>query len=242
MKPGLTHTQIKLGRAYAHFDQLVREVNGFLGNDPYTISKKDDPEHGVHFIRFKENITPDAIGFLPGEFAYCLRSCLDHLAWNLALLTKNDPAPNTQFPIQAEFTKRSQERFASQTQDIPSDAVKIIKALQPYQNRAAFQSNLLWQLDKLCNTDKHRFITFQYADIPYEFSVPVRWQGTADGFEVTCALSDKGNFQFKPGAPVVVFGDPVGVNPLVVSLERMGEIYKFIRYDVVPRFEIFFPK
>jgi hypothetical protein len=244
MKPGIIHSIMKLKRAKQHLDELIVEVERFAGERPTPVLEYADPMRGLYVERFEARPTPNSVNFLPGEFVYCVRSSLDHLAWNLSLLTTNTPASNTQFPIQAEFTKRSQQRFASQTQDIPLAAVKIIKSLQPYQRRTAFQSNPLWQLDKLCNADKHRFIIFSYLGgsvTNLDDSVPARFREIDNGFEVAVRLADKDKLKLQHSPLTAIFGDPIGTsNPIEIGIDGLRRIYEYVRHRVIPQFEGFF--
>jgi len=111
LRVGLTYTQMKLGRAFEHLDQLKREVALFIQSKPYTERRYDDVQKLRHIISVEQNITPDPIGILLGEFAYCVRSSLDHLAWQLALLTTDKPGRLTAFPIDSECPESGNKSF-----------------------------------------------------------------------------------------------------------------------------------
>lgn len=155
MRVGLTHTQMKLGRAKEHLDRLANEVSAFRQN-AYSISRQDNANNSRHRVRIELNIMPDPIGILVGEFAFNIRSGLDHLAWQLALLTTGNPARNTAFPICS--TKPTDHSFQKKVLNIPPEAVDIIESLQPYHRGEAFRDCPLWQLNRLCNIDKHQLI------------------------------------------------------------------------------------
>ena len=96
---GLANTRIKTLRAKEHMDELYHEICLFLANEPISITVKDDLEKGLHITRFEVKITPNNIPLLIGEIAYNLRSGLDQLAWQLALLSGRIPRNKTAFPI-----------------------------------------------------------------------------------------------------------------------------------------------
>ena len=98
LRVGLTYTLMKLDRGYQHLDELKAAVSAFR-NDGYTVNRHDDLTNSLHHVEIEQKITPDSIGILAGEFACCLRSSLDHLAWQLALLTTDAPNDATSFPI-----------------------------------------------------------------------------------------------------------------------------------------------
>src|ERR1700749_1378156 len=102
MKVGLAYTQMKLGRAYEHLGQLKVEQSTFLKSKAYIERRYDDPQRSLHIINIQQSITPDPIGLLVGEFAHCIRSGFDNLAWQLALLTTDKPGRSTAFPIESQ--------------------------------------------------------------------------------------------------------------------------------------------
>jgi hypothetical protein len=242
MKVGLTYTQMKLGRAKEHLDALNLEVAKFLQN-PYTVTQQDDIEKSEHVLRIEQNVTPDKVGVLVGEFAYSLRSGLDQLAWQLALLSVDDPTKNTCFPI---FTTNPvDDRFRKVVWDIPCRAVEIIKSLQPYHARDAFKVHPLWQLNALCNLDKHRLVAISCHAFKIWTNLPIlRRRDSNIVVEVRIPLAEKENFQFKVHDPEIIFGEPIvkydAISEFEVTLDGLTGIYNFVRYEVVPRFEDFF--
>ena len=62
-------------------------------------------------MRVEQHITPEPIGTLVGELAYWTRSALDHLAWQLALLTTDEPGRLTAFPIESECPTPGNKSF-----------------------------------------------------------------------------------------------------------------------------------
>jgi hypothetical protein len=67
--------------------------------------------------------------FIGGEFAYCLGSALDQLAWQLVLTnTKQRLVRNTSFPIHEKYGGS----FAKAVEGMPENAIEVIESLQPY--------------------------------------------------------------------------------------------------------------
>jgi hypothetical protein len=104
------------------------------------------------------------LGTLIGECVHNLRSALDQLAWQLAIVAGNDPPPKTtEFPIFLDREKfhalgkngkptRASGLFKMRSLDPDSQA--LIENMQPYH---AGDSHPLWVLHELSKTDKHRF-------------------------------------------------------------------------------------
>jgi hypothetical protein len=66
-----------------------------------------------YVIRGKVTKPTGEIGVIAGDAVHNLRSALDHLAWQLALLNTAKPHPRTQFPIarsESEFFDAAQAR------------------------------------------------------------------------------------------------------------------------------------
>lgn len=248
LRVGLTYAQMKLGRAYEHLDQLKREVTAFIKSNPYTETRYDNPEKAGHIIRVEQHISPDPIGVLIGEFAYCIRSSLDHLAWQLALLTTDKPSRLTAFPIESECPRPSNKSFNEKIASIPPEALKVIDALQPYHSQATIKSHPLWQINRLCNLDKHQVIPISYIDFRVAiFGVTqARRRDVQHTTEIVVPLSEKDQVEFHVDVTGVVFGEAIdvtdGATDFEIGLDGLSAIYQFIRYDAVPRFEIFFPK
>ncbi len=246
LRVGLAHTQIKLSRAHEHLEELKGTIAEYRKNG-YTVVRKDDPWKGVHVMTIRAAIMPDKLGALPGEFAYCLRSGLDHLAWQLALLTTDAPGKETCFPIYGTPPDPSpKSRYSKSVANFPASATAVINGLQPHNRGAAFKDDLLWQLNELCNIDKHQAIAVGCMLLEFSVTgVSQLWRkDTANAFQVAVPLSEKESVQLNVNVPGVVFGEPIdalnGAANLEIGVDRFEEIYKFVRYDVVPGFAKFF--
>jgi hypothetical protein len=247
---GLTYTQMKLGRAHEHLDRLKSEVARFIGSKPYIERRYDDIEKGRHVLCAEQKGTPDPIGTLVGEFAYNVRSGLDHLAWQLALLTTDKPSRLTAFPIESECPGPANKSFDEKVASIPAEALKVIESLQPYTRGPAFKDHPLWQVNKLCNIDKHQVIAVSSIDFRVAvFEVSQAWGPAYPNRHTACIaipIAEKGQVEFRVEVAEVIFGEPIdkpqGGGSLEIGLDGLSAIYQFVRYDAVPRFEIFFPK
>lgn len=105
---------------------------------------------------------PNEWGVLIGEIAHNLRSALDGLIWQLALLEKSEPYRLTAFPI-----KLGGKKDPFWVKGAPLHLLKSIdrrfwesiEAFQPYKRGNGGRRNPLFLLKKLNDTDKHRLIT-----------------------------------------------------------------------------------
>jgi hypothetical protein len=244
MRVGLTYTQMKLGWGRRRLDELKREVEEFR-KDSYFIRTEDDVEYSRYRIQIEQKITPDAIGMLVGEFAYALRSSLDHLAWQLALLTTDTPSRKTAFPIESQPPLPTNKSYGEKIEDVLPAALPVIESFQPYMG--VYRDHPLWQLNKLCNIDKHCLVAVGYFNYSAHIAHTVSkawWRDGKNGFEVSIPLAEKAELDLKIECPAVVFGDPIEVTDAVadfeIEIDGLERIYDFLRNDLVPKFDIFF--
>lgn len=248
MRVGLTYTQMKLGRAYEHLYQLKREVKRFVESKPYCARRYDEIEKQRHILCAEHKGTPDIIGTLIGEFAYNIRSGLDNLAWQLALLTTDKPGRLTAFPIDSEFPGPANKKFEEKVASIPPEALQVIKLLQPYTRWPSFKTHPLWQVNKLCNIDKHQIIAVSSIDFRVGvYNVSEAWGPAYPNRNTTCIavpISEKNQVDFGVEVAGVIFGGPIEKpgtdSDFEIGLDGLDAIYQFVRYDAVPRFEPFF--
>ena len=103
---------------------------------------------------------PSPITELVGDCLGALRCPLDYIAWELATMHFAPPFRSEEeertisFPI---YRERGHKRLTSkltffETRGIPTEAIKEIQAVQPYQQGYG----ALWLLNRLVNADKHR--------------------------------------------------------------------------------------
>lgn len=248
---GLLYPDMKAQRAAAHLKELHSHLDAFRAN-PYTISEQDDLERGVRIFSIALNRMTPHIPVLIGEYAYTLRSALDHLAWQLSLLSGRTPRRSTSFPIHAGDGIKDRERFMRSTWDIPCEPLDIIKSLQPHLRGKGMKKDPLWQLNKLCNLDKHvtvgyghtvlRF-TFYYAHGADTTQPPYEVGKDASPCRVFIPLARVTEVKIKPEPPDLIFGKPIDAPGADFELSEadIKEIHRFVRYDVFPRFAKFFP-
>ena len=240
----LMFVKMKARRADEHFHFLEREVDGWA-RKPYTIVENTDFEKSLHVFRVEFTPTPEIIPMLFGDFVCCLRSALDQLAWRLAHLDVNRIfTPKEQrdisFPIFTDPWTYNKRRGL-----FPPAVARVLDPLQPDFREDGFRGDILWQLDKLWNLDKHRSTPSTSYDVTFDFSVPnwrqfCRIRTLPDRLEMAFPLSFTwtGEVDLKPQISVdILFGE---AGNFEIKIARLGEINDFVRNDVIPRFTCFF--
>jgi hypothetical protein len=244
---GLTYPYMKTRRAKEHLDALNAELVRYGAGEYCTVVKQDDVQNARHIIRLEMSPVPEAIPLLIGEFAYCLRSGLDQLAWQLALLNSPQPSRNTAFPVLGISSRKSRAQFDRSVESMGSVAVMVIEELQPYHRGAAFKDHPLWQLNHLCNLDKHVMMAVNSTSLGLgvvqpESVPPFVPRELHYGIEITIPLSLKDEVEFYPQPPEFIFGEPIDSTGQAFEIRESGlaDIYNFVRDHVLPRFACFF--
>jgi hypothetical protein len=238
----LSDPYLKTPRAKEHLDDLRERLRVFREDKPITITREDDFQNQRHIVRLKVKDIPEKLALVLGDCIFCLRASLDQLVWALAHLTLDYPV-GTQFPI---FDAADDGQIARRTRGVPTDAVSIMKSLQPYtgQNAAAVHAHLLWRLNKLCNIDKHRRIPtdknvtiINFPHVPRSEVPLINYDHDAGVINVPLDMKDK--MRFDPTASLdVIFGD--SYEGIECNLEGLEAIYEFVANSVLPRFARFF--
>jgi hypothetical protein len=97
-----------------------------------------------------------------GEFAHNLRSALEHLMWNLVLVSDGDPGPHTAFPVcnsEADWDARALRSTDGPppTAGLDDKALAFVKDQQPFiRDQPKPGDSAVFKLIELNNIDKHR--------------------------------------------------------------------------------------
>jgi hypothetical protein len=237
---------VKILRANEHLQSLELAIARWLNMPPYIVTSYEDDDVGLHICRVDLRVSDNAIPALLGDFICNLRSCLEHLAWQLAHLSPRRALSKRQirsicFPV---FGERD-STYEIIRGVFPSTVAVVLDDLQPFKRGTAFPDHPLWQLHELWNLDKHQTIPVSPASMILTFP---RYGGEYcgrmsvfdDHLEVRFPLSVARNcpVKFEPQISIEVLFGVEG--RIVVSWERLREIYDFVRNDVIPRFARFF--
>lgn len=205
----LDYIRMKVNRAETHLRAFNCEATSFLHN-AYTVITKEDHQTSRCIRRIEFHAMPIALGMELGEFLYCLRSGLEQTAWQLALPSARANSPkDICFPILEKVAKGNERRYRNRILGLfPDEVAKQIDVLQPYKGPGAPESHPLWQLNKLCNIDKHWIIPFNGREKrifkPISPDAVVTSFDDDDAIEVSVPLTDKAQFDFDPKFPVEI--------------------------------------
>ncbi len=234
---------LKLAWAKKHLEAFDVEVGKFLKGKTHTSWTEDDLDAGEYVLHLEPEPIPVEIGLTAGDAIACLRASLDHLACALTKTPLGTPNHKASFPIIPTDSSDGLKLLKKCVSGIPTDAIKIIKALQPYNDGDAYKFTKLWKLHRLWNIDKHRRIPLHgtAAQIPVTFppDMPPISGGTDNSGIMRFPLAAKPYVQFNPAVKINVYlGDKS--EGIFVSAGELVEIYKFVHHSVFPMFGEFF--
>ena len=169
MSHPLDGAQLKFDRACEHVDSLHDQIRAFLNEEhTHRVLDKFQPQTGGYVRQIIQGApTCPTWSILLGEIAHNFHSCLDHIAWQLAIAfspTDNAEdggwsAADISFPLFADRRKYlSQRNRAWRHNGLLPHHRRLVRNAQPYQRRDAPESHPFWHLYWLSNIDKHRVL------------------------------------------------------------------------------------
>jgi len=159
----LEGVRAKLDRADEHLNTLADEIQAFISRDPQPFGLSVpyfDPTTDWHTVyAIVEEKPPERLGVILGDVLHNTRSALDHLIWQLVILSggkpKGGPRGNA-FPIaktEASWRTAQGQHLAGVTEAHRA----IIEKTQPFKTDNPNQSPFEW-LRFLSDTDKHQVV------------------------------------------------------------------------------------
>lgn len=167
MSHPLDGARLKFDRGCEHVDTLHECVRRYLKENARGVLDKYEPQLGGYVRMIEGPAIPPEWSVLLGEIAHNFHSCLDHVAWQLAIAfspTDNAedggwPSTEISFPLFACRRKYLRKRSKAWRHNglLPRHR-QCIRRLQPYQRKDAPESHPLWHLYWLSNIDKHQVL------------------------------------------------------------------------------------
>lgn len=243
-----TSCYARLFRAEEHLESFEEEMRAFLHTNPLEIVREVNRDGTQYVYRVRENARfPLRLCVIVGDCLHNLRSCLDHLAWEMAGRPLGRKAERIEFPIfddRADYPKAVRRKLAG----VPDRAKVIIERLQPYHAFDAaisFGPPLLSVLYHLSNFDKHRHIhivgtlprhlygTFEEMPLEQKFS---EGHIAKDGREVARFTFARPNVDMDMTVDWVSCFLVHDLNGKLVPISYLRGTFQFIRDHILPQF------
>jgi hypothetical protein len=156
----LRGVRLKLDRAEQHLETLNGETDAFFQRDPYFVSYERKPDGSEHVFRVHiREAPPLAFGLLIGDSLQNMRSALDHLVWQLAILSgSNPPYRQTAFPVCETPESFRSKGTRDKVRSLAAEHRARIQGMQPFQVGGAAKDHWLWHLNELSRIDRHRVL------------------------------------------------------------------------------------
>lgn len=157
MREKFTSARLKIERAKEHVADMESGLQRFHALNPYHVGVKRDPNtRRPTYFMLSVAPVPRRISLLVGETIHCLRSALDHIAYELFIANGGTPtaAKHVYFPISDSAAKYKTEGLGK-VKGLAQTAINAINATEPYDGG---NGRWLWVLHKLNNIDKHRLL------------------------------------------------------------------------------------
>jgi hypothetical protein len=155
----LQDARYALAHAKRRAAEFQGEVAAFLNSNPYAkvIEQNADGTEDLYKIKL---VKPMPIGLRGVAFdtVNSLRAALDQAGFAAARAAGND-GRDTHFPFRENISEmqgtiKQHARGEGRSKDIPAEIFAVMVAFQPYKGG----NDLLWALNKLCNTQKHEIV------------------------------------------------------------------------------------
>lgn len=146
--------RVKIERAKQQLRELEAEAIAFRDKRQTVVIREPDPdarEAPNHFVKLP--LLPWNVIAAAGDVVHNLRSALDHLAYQLAVVGNpgSEPSRCVEFPIAKDMATYESTK-GRKVKGILSEAVKAIDELKPYKGG----NDALWRIHELDNINKHR--------------------------------------------------------------------------------------
>jgi len=198
----------KLERGSRHIYQLKHDWEKFsLG--AYETSYVDDPGTGERIYRLAKTAEiPHYFPLIIGDAIQNLRNVLDHLTHHLVCIGENSPGPfeHVYFPIASDADKYRAAATRKKIKGMRQTAIDAIDSVEPYKDGAG---EILWRLNELSNTDKHRLLIMVAGFNEYRSMLPSRRLDMVHNFlgADSSVAQDSGAFMTKAGNLKMELGD-----------------------------------
>jgi hypothetical protein len=231
-----------LARAKHHITDLDARIKTFAEKPPWTAHIEDDDQgvNQLHKLKLYDRID-DTLASVAFDASNNLRAVLDQMAFGIAVVKAGTDAPKSaKFPFgktEADATNNAK----GGCKDLPTEIRELFIHAKPYQGG----NDLLWALNELANTKKHKMlipITLGGAGVQIMFtdlsglkgnvtvSAPT-WDPEKNEL-VFLSVPSGSNIGYKAHfRPSVTFDDvpdPIRGEPPVLVLNKMVEVVEGI--------------
>jgi hypothetical protein len=144
----------RIARAKEKIPEMLADWQTFLSSNPYAYSVDPDPVTGNRLYKVKlVKPLPPVLADLAAEAIEALRSALDKASYAAAECSGKINPKSCYFPI-AGSSVELEGVIERRCKDVPLNIVALFRMIEPHKNG----NNLIWALNRACNTSKHALL------------------------------------------------------------------------------------
>jgi hypothetical protein len=218
-------------RAKEHIADLDRKILAFFKTQPWACVTEPDPDgiHTLYHVKVMKPI-PDDFASVASDGVSNLRSALDHATYTVAKASPLTNIKNTKFPF-AENSREFEGRLLKK--DFPDDIKPLFSRFKPYKGG----NDLLWALNRICNTNKHQMLvpicTYRDSIIISDKRIPYpqpRRDGSKDEMVFTTAGTDTEADYYINVRLIIAFDkiEAVKGQPIIATLNKLVSMVESI--------------
>lgn len=188
----------RVARAHTHIRYLDTLVKEFIGRKPYkhVVQPHPDGIHEIHKLKARRRTLPRSFVDVSTDAVENLRAALDHAAHKIAIavgITEPDILRRIAFPFcatQGDFAGR----IGSCCPGFPKEILALLESFKPYERG----DDVLWALNELARTSKHKTLTAVAFNITHAYTqeiigmgsmtFPPQWDSANNEFMLGTAL------------------------------------------------------
>lgn len=147
-------SKYSVDHAKRHIRNLETEASIFFGTRPYAVVVETNANgtEDAHKIKLVKPM-PVSLPGIAFDALNSLRSSLDQAGYAIAIACSKS-GKKAHFPF-GDRADEVESRRKSSSKDLPKEIFDLMAAFKPYKGG----NDLLWALNKLCNSHKHEIIT-----------------------------------------------------------------------------------
>jgi hypothetical protein len=154
MEDPLDSARYLLARAKHHAADFKIQAEAFFNSDPYKTVVELNPKTQENLLKYKlVKPLPTMLKGIVMDAAGNLRSALDQAGFAYAGIEDVDRKTHTAFPF-CDHPNELPGRRRGSCKEVPPEIFAVMAAFKPYKGG----DDLLWALNKLCNSNKHKII------------------------------------------------------------------------------------
>lgn len=151
MTSGQRDPVLRLAHARRHIESVSEQLEAFFVDDPWTVAVHQEAQENVVVLVGSAEV-PARVALTVGDAINSMRSGLDNLVWQLALVSTSSPFERISWPV-AKPDGPAVQPNDSRLRGLSAQACALILEMQPSQDERWLP---LAHLERLWNDDKHR--------------------------------------------------------------------------------------